>query len=875
MRKIFLYLLLYLLQTGLVFATHNRAGEITFRHISGMTYEFTVTTYTYQLSQANRSELRVDWGDNTSSIAPLIQRTTLPNYYFHNIYIATHTFPGPGVYRILMQDPNRNAGVQNIPNSVNVVFSIETTFIINSYTGDNNSPILLNPPKDRAALGHIFIHNPSAFDPDGDSLSYKLAICTEQNGNPIPNYSYPRASDTLYVDPTTGDLVWNSPIDTGKFNIAMNIEEWRKGIKIDNIVRDMQIEVFRTNNNPPVNPESRSFCIEAGKVLEFSLLTTDPDNDPVNQQLTGGPFILTTDTATFTIDSSGRGFSSSTFRWQTHCDDVRRLPYQLVLKSEDINPDINLVDIDNFYVTVIAPAPTGLTTTSTSTSITVKWNPSPCGKVIGYNIYRRSDRYDFVPDSCENGVPAYTGYVKIASVSGISDTSYIDGAGTEGLSQGLEYCYIITAIFADGAESYASIPVCASLIPGFPALTNVSVIAHDSLEGKIFLAWVKPGNFDTIAAPGPYVIRIFRSESATAERVLIDSLQVNTLSDTTYIDSLLNTYRYPYYYSVKIINNTPGNRFEIGADFTEVASSLYLDIVPDDNRLTINFRRKVPWVNTEYTVYRQNPATLGFDSVGTSIKDFYVDSNLANMTQYCYKVISKGWRPFDSLIYINENISHIGCGIPQDITPPCPPDLTVVPLCDSSTNVLTWTNPNNTCANDVVKYRIYYSMTLNGDADSIITVYDPMDTVFRHVLTENLQLAGCYYVTAIDSFENESVPSEKVCVDECYLYELPNVFTPNGDELNKYFMANNRNNAVKQINLKVFNRWGELVYETTDPNFQWDGKIMKTKKLVSPGIYYYLCDVYEPRLMGIYIRNLSGFVYVFTDEARPSVIKPE
>ena len=189
--------------------------------------------------------------------------------------------------------------------------------------------------------------------------------------------------------------------------------------------------------------------------------------------------------------------------------------------------------------------------------------------------------------------------------------------------------------------------------------------------------------------------------------------------------------------------------------------------------------------------------------------------------------------------------------------------------------MLTWTNPNNTCANDVVKYRIYYSMTLNGDADSIITVYDPMDTVFRHVLTENLQLAGCYYVTAIDSFENESVPSEKVCVDECYLYELPNVFTPNGDELNKYFMANNRNNAVKQINLKVFNRWGELVYETTDPNFQWDGKIMKTKKLVSPGIYYYLCDVYEPRLMGIYIRNLSGFVYVFTDEARPSVIKPE
>ena len=101
------------------------------------------------------------------------------------------------------------------------------------------------------------------------------------------------------------------------------------------------------------------------------------------------------------------------------------------------------------------------------------------------------------------------------------------------------------------------------------------------------------------------------------------------------------------------------------------------------------------------------------------------------------------------------------------------------------------------------------------------------------------------------------------------------MFSPNSDELNPYFRANNRNNAVKEISLKVFNRWGQLVYESTDPNFKWDGKIMNTNKVVSPGIYYYLCDVYEPRLTGIFIRNLVGFVYVFTDESPVAIPKPE
>jgi hypothetical protein len=116
-------------------ATHNRAGEITYVQKSDLTYEITLTTFTYTLSFADRPTLDIEWGDNTISTAARKEMTILPNYYRKNIYVIEHTYPGPGSYRIVVQDPNRNAGVKNIPGSVNVVFSISTTLDVNPAMG--------------------------------------------------------------------------------------------------------------------------------------------------------------------------------------------------------------------------------------------------------------------------------------------------------------------------------------------------------------------------------------------------------------------------------------------------------------------------------------------------------------------------------------------------------------------------------------------------------------------------------------------------------------------------------------------------------------------------------------------------------------------
>ena len=49
-------------------ATHQKAAEITFTHVSGYTYRFRLVTYTFTESEADRPELELNWGDGSSAV---------------------------------------------------------------------------------------------------------------------------------------------------------------------------------------------------------------------------------------------------------------------------------------------------------------------------------------------------------------------------------------------------------------------------------------------------------------------------------------------------------------------------------------------------------------------------------------------------------------------------------------------------------------------------------------------------------------------------------------------------------------------------------------------------------------------------------------
>jgi gliding motility-associated-like protein len=110
-----------------------------------------------------------------------------------------------------------------------------------------------------------------------------------------------------------------------------------------------------------------------------------------------------------------------------------------------------------------------------------------------------------------------------------------------------------------------------------------------------------------------------------------------------------------------------------------------------------------------------------------------------------------------------------------------------------------------------------------------------------------------------------------VCVDSCNFYEIPNVFTPNGDNINDKLIAKT-SGLVERIDFRLFNRNGVVIFKTEDPRINWDGTY--NGRIVSPGVYFYQCDVYENRISGLETFHLTGFVHVITEKEGEINIEP-
>jgi gliding motility-associated-like protein len=86
----------------------------------------------------------------------------------------------------------------------------------------------------------------------------------------------------------------------------------------------------------------------------------------------------------------------------------------------------------------------------------------------------------------------------------------------------------------------------------------------------------------------------------------------------------------------------------------------------------------------------------------------------------------------------------------------------------------------------------------------------------------------------VDSCRNSAVgmATGTTLTDQVY---IPNSFTPNGDGKNEFFRP--YGNAIASINMKIFNQWGELIYEGNELSTGWDGK--QKGKLQPMGVYFY------------------------------------
>ena len=895
-----------------LFATHNRAGEISVEQIDPLMIKATITTYTKASSvTADRDSLTLCWGDGFCDVLVrmngpdgngngISDGERLPNDTKVNIYMAFHIYPGVGTFKLSMTDPNRNGQIVNLnpPNSDMVEFHLQTVYTLLNpqFEGRNNTPQLLQPPVDIGCVGETFIHNPNAFDIDGDSLAYKLIVplrgIDEETGEAIevPNYLFPQQinpgpENDHRLDPVTGEFIWETPQRAGEYNIAFIIIEYRQGIPIDTMIRDMQILIENNcDNKPPEIETITEVCVVAGETLILDVIVTDPDMPVQLVTLTalGGPFEVDINPARLEVAS---GFQPhplvGKFIWETSCEHISDQEYSVVFRATDdkeiiVRGEVSFLStLKTVLIKVVGPPPEDVQAEAMPEEIKVTWEkPYFCEEAAneyfrGFSVWRRIGSNQFLPDTCRPGLSGL-GYTKltVGLVNDMEDGRYV--FFDSDVERGRTYCYRILANFAqlsaannpfNKVESLPSEETCVQLNQEIPLITKVNVKTTDATTGSIEVEWTKPSatDLDTLLNGGPYRYRLLRATGLAGTNFQpipgadFESEFFATANDTAFTDMGLNTVENPYTYKVEFFVN--GENLPLGE--TTPASSIFLSAAPTDEAVNLSWEEVVPWDNFKYDIFRQNAQGL-FDSIGTSNQPTFLDAGLENGVEYCYKVLGIGTYGIDGIKTPLLNFSQEICTIPRDNVPPCAPILTVSNICDDITgqvspedfiNALNWTNPNEVCeeVDDVERYNIYYTPTMDGDFSLIETINFAEETAYEH--KPDLGIAGCYAITAIDSSRNESVFSNIVCVDNCPSYALPNTFTPNGDGTNELFKPFPYR-FIDRIEFKVFNRWGGLVFETSNPDINWDGRNLSGKAL-KDGVYYYVCRVFETRVAGV------------------------
>ena len=856
-----------------------------------------------------------------------------------NIYYFEHIYPTTGGYNVEFIGENRNDGVRNMSDSKNQSFYIRTYITIAPALGLNHSPIFTAPAIDKAATGQVFVHDPGVYDADGDSLAFHLLAsqqvpagirgsvggfpCTGQGAGTgtnapvpqsVPNFRFPNdqaitagnpravqvayagvppgvpGADAIFVqDLTTGRITWNAPVAVGLYNVAFEVEEHRRlptgYLLIGRVIRDMQIIVTASTNIRPTINIPQDICVVAGQRITGTVTAVDAATPSSPQSpITLFAYSGIIPPATFRQTATGPPSATGTFSWQTTCSNVAKVPYIVVFKAQD-NPAMPsttnpaLIDESTWRITVVGPPPQSLRATPAVApgglnSMVLNWDAYTCANAAHIYVYRKVNPGP-VPGGCETGIPASSGYVRIATVSPTA-TTFTDlntDAATNtnrGLDRGQNYCYRIYADFPlpAGGASLASNEACALVAGRGAMLTNVDV-ATTSTTGQINVRWTRPRPVSgTFASAVRY--NLSRAEGlnpAAAAFVAVAHGPFTTLADTTYVDSGLDTQNKQYTYKLEFVQAlaTPIS------EFSPTASSVRVSALPANvaaTAIAVSWTFNVPWDNAAQptTIYRRTGNAGPYVRIGTAASaaagGTYTDRDpaLVKGQDYCYYVETNG--RYVGFAFLSSLLNRSQERCLTLISPPCTPVLApLLTKCDSLANLpefprrnekysnrLRWTVGNTPAGCDAapVSYKVFYRPTPTG---RFLQLGTTTTTSYVH---GNLAFSGgCYAIQAVASSGALSDTSNVACQDNCVFFKLPNIFTPNGDGANDQFRPKN-SSPVRRVHFQAFNRWGTKVFENTttadDPILiNWDGGgptgESNTKVKNVDGVYFYLAEV--------------------------------
>jgi len=152
-------------------------------------------------------------------------------------------------------------------------------------------------------------------------------------------------------------------------------------------------------------------------------------------------------------------------------------------------------------------------------------------------------------------------------------------------------------------------------------------------------------------------------------------------------------------------------------------------------------------------------------------------------------------------------------------------------------------------ANDtvVIAHGVTLHSNLKVDGVLLVGTYATVDGMYKIEISETGQLTNSGIINVV----TEQPP----------VYYVPNSFTPNGDEINNTFSPVFTDGYDPQdYNLEIYNRRGELIFESKDSTFGWDGT-HRNSSYASTGVYTWKIEFKE--MMSAKRHHEVGHVNIF------------
>ena len=236
--------------------------------------------------------------------------------------------------------------------------------LLNNTQYCNNSPVFTEYPTPYLCVNQQFCYNNGAVDPDGDSLAYALVTPLNAAWGGVVNYNAGYSatnpiSGTTTFDALTGDLCMLANQQQVSV-VAMKVSEYRNGILIGSVVRDIQIIVLSNcATTPPIltgfngTPQNVTTAAQGDhevnhcgngvdSIIKTISATLGASSDKV--MTWSGVNLPTSNPATFTISNNGTNNPTGTFSWVPDYIDVLNGPiyYFTVSVTDDACPINNL-----------------------------------------------------------------------------------------------------------------------------------------------------------------------------------------------------------------------------------------------------------------------------------------------------------------------------------------------------------------------------------------------------------------------------------------------------------------------------------------------------------------------------------------------------